>query len=318
MTKYIRACALILALLGALPAGTKADVIERVVAVVNDEAILLSELRRAAAPFLPTVVADVKSATERKERISELYRRVLAGLVDEKLIDQTAKSSHITVSSLEVDQAISNVRNQNGMSEDEFWNAVQSQGFTKKKYRQDVRKQLLRLKVTNQRVRSRINVSDDSVREVYNQRVRAQRRMQRFRAAHIFFELPPEASATELAAVMGRAKSVRQQLTPQTFDSAMEEAGGGDLGWLDQGALPVVLETTLLELGPGEISPAVRGPSGVHIFLLRERQKGAEQVPTYAQAAEGIRRELMERAMARQQKLFGEELRRSAVIDLRP
>jgi peptidyl-prolyl cis-trans isomerase SurA len=295
----------------------RADVIERVVAVVNEDAIFLSELRRRAAPFLEQV-AQVGDEATRKERIKRLYQQFLDQLVDEELIEQTSRKMSVTVSSLEVDQAIENVRTQNSLSLEQFWEAVKTQGFTEKQYREDVRKQLLRLKVTNQRVRSRVDINEDTVREEYDERVRSARRRQRFHAAHVFLPVDAAASATDAAETLKRAQKLREGLSAATFDETMNRTGGGDLGWLDQGDLPEDLELALLAMEPGEISEPVRGPSGVHVFLLRERQAGSTQVPSFAEAKDAIYRELLDKAMLRQQEIFLAELRRSAVIELRP
>jgi peptidyl-prolyl cis-trans isomerase SurA len=311
--------ALFLAALLPAAAGVRvarAEVIERVVAVVNDDAIFLSELRRRAAPFLEQVLSGAAEG-ERQARIDKLYDQFLRELVDEQLIEQAARKMNIAVSSSEVDQAIENVRAQNNLTAEKFWEAVKGQGFTEKQYRADVRKQLLRLKVTNQRVRSRINVNDATVKEEYDDRVRKARRRQRFHAAHIFLALPPTASATEVSEAMKSANTLRAALTAQNFDTLMAERGGGDLGWLDQGDLPEALENALLNLEPGQISAPVRGPSGVHIFELRERQSGGVQFPPYEEAKETIYRELLDRSMAKQQELFLAELRRAAVIEVR-
>jgi peptidyl-prolyl cis-trans isomerase SurA len=293
-----------------------AEIIERVVATVNDDAIFLSELRRRAAPFLEQVIAGADE-NERKSRIKRLYEQFLKELVDDQLIEQTARKMNVVVSSSDVDQAIDNVRKQNSLDTAKFWEAVKGQGFTEKQYRADVRKQILRLKVTNQRVRSRVNLNDDTVKDEYDERVRKARRRQRFHAEHVFIGLAQTASATDIAQAAKNAQELRNNLTPDNFSATASLRGGGDLGWLDQGDLPEALENALLALEPGQISPPVRGPSGVHIFLLRERQSGGVQVPPFAEAKDQIYRELLDRAMAKQQELFLADLRRAAVIDSR-
>jgi peptidyl-prolyl cis-trans isomerase SurA len=294
-----------------------AEVIERVAAVVNDQAVMLSSLRRRAAPYLEQLIADAPSATERQGRIKQLYKRLLQQLVDEELVEQAARKAHVSVSSVETDQAIENVRKQNSMTEDAFWEAVRGQGFTERQYREDVRKQLLRLKIVNQRVRGHVNVTEQTVREAYDDRVRDARRAQKFHAEHIFLPLPVSASATEVARAAKEATDLRARLTAQNFSEVAAKTGGGDLGWLDQGDLPDVLEETLLGLSEGEISAPVRGPSGIHIFVLRERQSGAAAVPPYEQMHAEIQRELMDKAMQRQEELFIKGLRREAVIQIR-
>lgn len=307
--------ALALSLLVATHAA--AEVIEHVAAVVNDQIVLLSDLRRRAAPFLEQALTGANSQNERVSRVKQLYKRLLRQLVDEELIEQASRKAHVSVTGSEVDQAIDNVRRQNQLSEDAFWQAVRAQGFVEKNYRDDVRKQLLRLKVINQRVRSRVNINEQAVRESYDDRVRDARRSQKFHAEHIFTPLPPDAPATEVARVLKEQKELRAQVTPENFTATAAQKGGGDLGWLDQGDLPAVLEDTLLSLSEGEISQPVRGPSGVHIFLLRERQSGSTKVPAFDEVKVSIQRELLDKAMQRQEELFIKNLRHDAVIDAR-
>lgn len=314
-TGWLYGPALALALLLLSPHGVRAEVIERVAAVVNDRAILLSELRRRAAPFLERALSDANGERERVARVQQIYKQLLQQLIDEELVEQAARKMHVSVSETEVDQAIDNVRRQNELTEEAFWEAVRGQGFTEKQYRQDVRKQLLRLKVLNQRVRSRVNITELTVREAYEDRVREARRAQKFHAAHVFTPLPEGASATEVAQAMAQATKLRRQLTPENFDAHATQSRGGDLGWLDQGDLPEVLEETLLGLSEGEISEPVRGPSGIHIFIVRERQSGANAVPPFEQVRAQIQGELLDRAMARQEQLFIKGLRRDAVIE---
>jgi peptidyl-prolyl cis-trans isomerase SurA len=297
------------------PQLAHAEVIERVAAVVNDQVILLSDLRRRAAPFLEQALADATDQGERTLRVKKIYKQLLQQLVDEELVEQAAKKTNVSVTDSEVDQAIDNVRRQNGMTEDAFWQAVKGQGFTDKQYRQDVRKQLLRLKVLNQRVRSRVNMTEQTVREAYDDRLRDARRAQKFRASHVFTPLPQTASATEVKEAMNAARQTRARLTPENFDAvAGQTSGGGDLGWLDQGDLPAELEEALLGLSEGEIGQPVRGPSGIHIFVVRERQSGANAMPPFEQVRAQIQNELLDKAMQRQEELFLKGLRRDAVI----
>ena len=103
--------------LAATSAG--ADVVERVVATVNNEAIFLSDLRTRAVPFLPQV-AEASTETERMSRLKELYEELLTHLVDEQLIRQLANDSGIRVTDADLDSAIENLRLQNNMTDEQF------------------------------------------------------------------------------------------------------------------------------------------------------------------------------------------------------
>ena len=131
--------------------SARADVVERVVATVDNEAIFLSDLRKRAVPFLPQV-AEARTETERMARLKDLYEELLNVLVDEQLIRQLANSSGIRVTDADLDNAIENLRLQNNMTEEQFQQALDAQGFTQAQYRRDLRRQLLRLKVMNERV----------------------------------------------------------------------------------------------------------------------------------------------------------------------
>jgi len=290
-----------------------ADVVERVVATVNNEAIFLSDLRKRAVPFLPQV-AEASTETERMARLKELYEELLTFLVDEQLIRQLASSGGIRVTDADVDNAIENLRLQNNMTEEEFKEALESQGLSQGQYRRDLKRQLIRLKVMNERVRSRVNVTEEQVRSRYEQRARAEGSELRFQVSHVVVPVAEGASAIQVAAKRQEAETLRASLTPENFNARAPQLGGGDLGWLTQGDLPEELERALQPLNAGEISDPVRGGSGFHIFFLQDRQVGAG-FPSYDEMKQELYREMLDAAMTRQEKIFLDEIRRKAVIN---
>ena len=293
--------------------SASADVVERVVATVNNEAIFLSDLRKRAVPFLPKV-AEASTETERMSRLKELYEELLNFLVDEQLIRQLASSSGIRVTDADVDNAIENLRLQNNMTEEEFEQALDGQGFTEGQYRKNLKRQLIRLKVMNERVRSRVNVTEEEVRARYEQRAREGGSELRFQVSHVVVPVGEGASAIQVAAKRQEAETLRASLTPENFKARASQLGGGDLGWLSQGDLPEELERALLPLNAGEISDPVRGGSGFHIFFLQDRQVGAG-FPSYEEMKQELYREMLDAAMIRQEKIFLDEMRRKAVIN---
>lgn len=298
----------------AITAGSAgADVIERVVATVNNEAIFLSDLRTRAVPFLPKV-ADAPTETERMSRLKELYDELLNFLIDEQLVRQLAASSGIRVTDADIDGAIENLRMQNNMTEEQFREALDAQGFTMRQYRKDLRRQLIRLKVVNERVRSRVNVTEEEVRARYEERARSQGNDIRFRVSYLVVPVAEGASAIQVAAKRQEAAQLRAALSPENFEAQAQELGGGDLGWLTQGDLPEELERPILALDAGEISEPVRGSKGFHIFFLVERQVGTD-FPSFDEMKQELFREMLDAAMIRQEKIFLDEIRRSAVIN---
>jgi len=285
------------------------EIIERVVAVVNDEAVFLSELRRRAMPFLDQALG-APTEVERMARLEQLYNQMLDHLVDEELIQQAARRMQVRVTSEDVERAIGNVRRQSGLTEEDFWGAVRGQGFTEAQYRLDVRRQLLRLKVLNNRVRGRVNLTEADVRRRYEQEVRRANRDTCFHVSAVVIPFADGASATGVAAARAEGERLRAELTPETF----EQRGGSDLGRLCQGELSPTAEDAIASLQPGQISDPVRGESGYHLFLLRRRERGASSIPPYDQVREQWYRQMLEEAMQRQEQIYLQELRREAVL----
>jgi peptidyl-prolyl cis-trans isomerase SurA len=319
MTRVLRRLSVGLVLLGLSATASAAEkdpgeVIERIVAVVNSEPLLLSELRTRATPFLSRVMQAPEM--QRMALMQQLYGELLTQLIDERLLEQEARKLSISVLSSDVDRAIENVQRQNNMKDAEFWEAVAAQGFAKDQYKSDVRRQLLRLKVINQKVRSRINVTEADVRRKYEETLRSARRSALFQVAHVFMAVESD-SVAKLAKVRGEADALRAQLNPENFEKAMADHGGGELGWVSQTDLPEVLADALLSLEPGQISAPVRGPAGIHIFFMRDRKLGQENVGDYEQTKAELYRQMVDQAMAKQEVAYLSELRKQSLINRR-
>ena len=260
--KRFIAAALFLATSGATLAASapaRAEVIEQVVAVVNDEALFLSELRRRAVPFLERVM-NAPTETERVALLEELYAQILDRLIDDSLIQQAARKADVRITSADIDRAIENVRRQSGLTEAQFWDAIRGQGFTEAQYRGDVRRQLLRLRLLNERVRTRVNITEEDVRQAYEKEHGSAGSTLRFRASHVFLKLPEGGNATAMAAIRQQAEATRGHLTADNFADTAQQLGGGELGWLQQEDLPKELERSPDEARTGRDQPAGARP----------------------------------------------------------
>jgi peptidyl-prolyl cis-trans isomerase SurA len=302
--------------LGASPA--RGDVIERVVAVVNDDAIFLSELRAKAAPRLAGALGSARTEADRLSAIRTVYDEELDQLIDQQLIVQAAEAESITVSTSDVENAINNVRSQTRLQPAQFWQLVREQGMTEEEYRRDIRQQLLRYKVLNQRVRGRVNITEEDVRRRFDELVAQARRRSRYNAAFVLITVPDGASATEVAVLARRADEAHATIEDvDTFEEAIDVYGGGELGWLSEGDLEEELESVLAGLDEGDVSRPVRGASGFFIFLLRERDTATGALPEYEAVRMDIYRQMLQDAMTRQERAFVDELRRAASIERR-
>lgn len=294
---------------------TRADVIERVVAVVNDDAIFLSELRQRAAPYMSRAMGAPTEA-QRMQAIHQIYAQVLDHLIDAHLVEQAAADEEIVVTDADVNSAIDNVREQSGLEETEFWEAVAEQGFgSQADYRADIRSQLVHFRLLNARMGNRVNITEEDVQQRYDELVAQARRSARFDCAQILFPVATGASASEINRARRAAEAMRADVEDQDdFEEAMADHGGRELHNLSQGSLDTELEDTLMHLEEGEISPVVRGSRGFFVFLLRARHYASDSVPSYESVRMTIYNQMRQDAMQHQETALMEELRREASI----
>ncbi len=290
-------------------AAQKRQIIERVIATVNDEALFLSDLRRKAVPFLSQVM-NASTTTERQARMEQLYEQLLERLIDEEILLQTAADMRLRASREEVDRAIENLRAQSGLDEDAFWELVKSQGMTRAQYREDMRRQVLQYKVINQRVRAKVQVSEADIRQKYEEEQARNQRVVEYELAHIFLPLAGASSESPQQAL----SKLRAKLTPENFLSEAETVGGGDLGWIKKGDLPESLDDALGAMSVNEISQPVISPSGVHLLWLKDKREGGASSESYEEARARIQAKLTETVMVEQQQVVLSQLRNRAVV----
>ncbi len=281
---------------------TELQLVERVVGLVNERPIWLSQLRLRAFPFVRQMAQASSGYNTNMGQLESAYRRMLEQMVNEALIDQAAREEGISVTEPEVDRAIQNVRVQSGLDDPTFWNTVRAQGFTHTQYRQDVRKQLVRLKLFNLRVRSRINVSDSELQE-------------RYRTTYGNGD-PVDCYLVSMVLVGSTDPTEVEPMTRALTVENFMDHGAVDLGRVCPKDLSPNLRRAVEASEVGQVSLPAQGPNGTYFFLLRERTPSAS-APRFDDVRDQIQEELVAEAMSRQEGLFLKELRESALIELR-
>ncbi|QQR89467.1 MAG: SurA N-terminal domain-containing protein [Myxococcales bacterium] len=187
-----------------------AGIVERVAAVVNDQPIFLSEVRQKATPFLMRAF-QAPSETQRQTMVEQIYKEITNQLINEILIEELASTMQVSISEQDVARAIENIQRQNGMDDAGFWEAVQTQGLSRVQYRRDVKKQLLRYRVINQRLRGRVSITEDDVKRRFREVTTENNAKWRYRISHVFIEVPAEATEEQIMALYEKAQGIYAQ-----------------------------------------------------------------------------------------------------------
>lgn len=307
----------------ATPDIASATVVERVVAVVGDKAILLSELRERALPFMAQINNRVPEGASRAAAVSQLYQQLIQRLVDEELQQRAAAKSNISVTTEEIDSAIQRLAQQNDVTPDELYEEAQRSGLSAADYRQELRRQLLDAKLLNLRIQGRLRISEDDMRSAYRRFAEEERRSLGFQAA--WLQLPIESGS---ALASSRSEELAKQIAEQARDGAdfaelvrrysADEATketGGLLAPLEPGQLPGELDRTALSLEPGEVSKPVRVGNTWVILKLIERAPSS--LPPYEEAKPMLQNRVYMDKMERARRQWLEGLRRRTHVDIR-
>lgn len=287
-------------------------VAQRIAAVVNDDVITSQDLLDRLD--LAAVSSGLPNDPQTKQRLAP---QVLRGFIDEKLQLQEARRLGLDVTEAEIDQALDTIAARNNTDRQTLLRFLTSRGINPRTLREQLRAQIAWLKIIAREVRPRIVVSQEQV-EFAVKRAAGRPGGDEVLLSEILlpvYERGQEnavlAQARELVATL-RAGADFGALARQVSTAASAE-NGGDLGWVRTEGLAPELRDQIASLQPGQISPPIPGPNGVHILQLRDRRAGAAAAVDREQVRQSIERQQLERQASR----YLQDLRREAFVDVR-
>lgn len=285
------------------------QLVDRIVAVVNDDVILKSELDDAVEKM-------TAAFGNRKPDLTQ----VLESLIAERLMLQQLAEAKIEVDDDQVSRAIQDILRQNKLTEAELQTAIESRGMSMNQYREDVRAQLVRLKLIDMKVRSRVVIPEAEIKAEFERRTRDDAREELVRIRHIFLRWGESPDPTERDRVLAAAQAAKQRVEAgEAFEAVAKEISqgptastGGDLGEMSVDGMLPELARGIKGLPPGEITDPIETGSGVHVVQVENRRQKSGQ--SYEQARTPIYNEMYQREVEAQMKVWLEELRDQAAV----
>jgi len=282
----------------------RAEVVDRIVAVVGSGVITQSELDRAYnVDSLRLKEPDPITGASYSDIGREDY---LDKMIERKVIEQEVRRQGINVGALEVEKAIDRKRESLGISPEEFAEELSKQGISMDDYRAAVKDQLITFRLIGQEVRGEVEVTDQEILNYYNQHLAQFMEKDRLRLSHIFIPFPlPEPEPVEDDKDKKDKKGEKKEDKPLTKEELEErtieklkdirkriEAGavfeemakehsktptadkGGDLGWFTRDELLPVFRTKIEDLEEGRMCEVFVHGGGAHLILLKEFKQG--------------------------------------------
>lgn len=296
-------------------------VVDRIVAVVNQEIITLSEVERMIGHLKEEIEAG--NRLERRSRVNELSRMALERLIEEKLIDQEAKRSGIKAAAKEIDGAIEDIKRRNSATQEDLERALAKDGLTLEAFKKEIEKKVIRTKVVQWAVKVEPNVGERELRDFYLKNSDRYRTEESYRPGHILFTVPKEAAPEEVREIKAKCQKVLAKIKAGEdfgelailYSEDISSKDRGDLGVFKKGELLPALEKEALRLNIGEVSNIVRTNAGFHIIRLLDR-KGADPLP-YEDVKEKVRQDYLERELDKGLKQYLTTLRGKSIIEIK-
>lgn len=275
---FIAACLLAFGFPCTAGDSDRVEVVDCVVAVVNDEVISLYELRQEFAPYRQRIKSMNYPPEKEKEVLSKIQSEMLDKLIDKKLTNQEVKRLEISVADEEVENTFDRIKTSRGYSDEVFIKALAKENLTAGEYRKQLKEQLLRAKLINLEVKSKVVITDEDVRTYYENHKDIYGAEKSFHLRNIIVRVPRSAAEGEKRAALGRMKKILEKLQAgESFQSLAERYSestlakdGGDLGFFKLGDLSPQLQEALSGLKSGAYTPILDTDQGYQIFYVQE------------------------------------------------
>jgi peptidyl-prolyl cis-trans isomerase SurA len=250
--------------------------IDRVVAIVNREAITASELQRRERQF----VQNLRRQGVEIPEPAVLRAQLLDRLIEEQAMLQLARESGIRVDDVTLDRSIARIAEQNGMSVTGLRNQLEREGVSFAAFRQDIREEIILSRLRERDVENRLQVSESEVDTFIASQGQSIQRIDELRVSQILIRLAEGASKEDADAAMARVRQVQEALRSgkpfaelaREVSDAPDREEGGSLGWRSRERLPALFLEAVSTLRPGQLSAPVRSPNGFHILILEDRR----------------------------------------------
>ncbi|HEX4523125.1 MAG TPA: peptidylprolyl isomerase [Casimicrobiaceae bacterium] len=250
--------------------------IDRVIAIVNDEALTQFELDDARR----IVQQQMKQQKVQPPATDVLDKQVLERLITQRALLQEAKEGGVKIDDSQVERAIQRIAQENKLSTEQFRKLLAQENIPFAKYRDDIRNEMIVQRLREREVDSKVQVSDAEV-DQYLATLKAQNAGEtEYRLAHILVMVPEQASADQIENRRRRAEEALRAIrsgadfaqVAAAYSDSNDALQGGNLGWRSGARLPTVFADTVREQKPGTVSGVLRSAAGFHIVKLLEKR----------------------------------------------
>jgi len=300
------------------------EMVDKIVAVVNNDIILSSELEETLK--LMALTSPGRMNPEKKDQVSMdnmAKEEILIQLINAKLMKQEATKLRINISDQEVDNAMTKIRESSKMTKEGLLIAIAKKGISFEEYREKIREDIQRSALLGQEIHSKINVSDQEIEQYCQASLNSYQSHDAFNLQQILLTIPPDASEDQIKRKREMGEAILTKLKEggqfsslaQKYSECPYAKDGGNLGFVRIDQMISSLEEAISSLEPKEISNLIRSPLGFHIFKLLEKR--SVKAGSTAATKEEIREKLLGIKTDEKINVWLQELRNNAIIEIK-
>lgn len=269
---------------------TQGQPIDTIMVIVNDDVITRHELGMRLA----VVESQLKKQGTPLPETAVLEKQVLERMIGDLLLQQFAKETGLRIDDVQLDKALTRIAQQNKLpSLAAFRDKLEREGVDFKKFREEIRAEILTVRLRDREVDSKLVISENEIENYLKNQSKQAGKGEELQLAHIMVVVPEQASAEKIQTYRLRAEEALAKLrggapfaqVAAGYSDAGDALQGGNLGWRAADRIPAVFVEAIQKLKPGEVSEILRSPNGFHILkLVDRRSKDAPVVITQTHA----------------------------------
>ena len=257
--------------------------LEAIVAVVDDDVVLVSELVDRLEAVRNSMAADGVALPPNDILVSQIMER----LIIENIQKQEAERRGVTIDDETLTRAVAQFAQNNNMSLQAFQVQLTKDGNSFGQFREDIRSEMVISRLQRAMINRRISISDQDIQGLLNSPFYKQLFSDEYRVGHIMISLDDGSSSDVVKQAVESANEMVADLrggedftqTAIARSSASSALEGGDLGWRKAGELPTLFTEAVLEMQLGDVSDPIVSGSTVHVIkLLEQRGAGTERL----------------------------------------
>ena len=305
-----------------LPVLAEGELVDRIVAIVNTDVIMLSELEAKLAPIM-VKIAESTLSEEEKEKTAYQYREeVLSSMVSSLVARQECERLGVKVLEGEIDSYLERLKQVSNTTDEGLRMQLKSDGISMEMFRDQIRESILFTKLKNTEVDSKIVITDKEIEDFYNEHREDYQGKKSYHLRYIIVpypENPTDEDKESTEKTIGEIVAMYKSGEP--FPSLIEKVAdgkiggsGGDLGFFHVGDFTKEIGDLIVALQPGDVTPPIPVDQGLQVFWLEEVKQGEGR--SLEEATQEIQMTLYEQEVQEKYKAWVSELEKSSYVKI--